>query len=513
MKRALVSTSDKTGLIQFLKPLVEKGLEIVSTGGTLSYLRENKINATDVSDITGFPEVLDGRVKTLHPHIHMGLLADSKKPAHLEQLKKHNVFAFDLVVGNLYPFESAALSSDIGLEELIEKIDIGGPSFLRASAKNYHSILVLCDPTDYSEIQNKILNNQITIADRKRMALKVFSLTSYYDALIVQKLSEDENISFNYLNLPLKKKYQLRYGENSQQQSVWYENPLSQSNLADAILHQGKELSYNNLLDLDAATGLVRLFTRPACVAVKHNNPCGVAEANTLQEAAQKAIQSDPKSIFGGIVAFNQVVDLECANEFKDIFLECIIAPKFTDRALEQLAKKKNLRVLSWSQLDISIDKDQFRSISGGLLRQEADTFQVKMNAWNFIGEKPNETILKDMVFAEKVCGYLKSNAIALVYKGQTVGLGMGQVNRVDAVQQALTRLDYFQKDYKIKKEEIVLSSDAFFPFADSIDLISKAGIRWIVQPGGSTKDPEVIDSVKNNKMNMALTHQRHFRH
>lgn len=512
MKRALVSVSDKSGLIEFLRPLVLNGLQIVSTGGTLQFLKQNEIAAVDISDVTGFPEVLDGRVKTLHPFVHMGLLADQYNPKHVEALKTHNVLAFDMVVGNLYPFEKVALNEESTFEHLIENIDIGGPSFLRSSAKNYRSVVVISDPADYKWVQEKIIANNITDVDRKKLALKVFSLTSYYDALISQKLAGDL-ADPQYLNLPLKKKFSLRYGENAHQNATWYENPLAAVSLSSAVIHQGKELSYNNLLDLDAAAGLVMQFEKPACVAVKHNNPCGAAQASTLAEAITKTIQSDPKSIFGGIIAFNKEVDLQTCENLKSIFLECLIAPSYSTEALELLKTKKNLRVLSWPDL---LKKNQQKPISikslfGGVLVQDQDQFVE--NDWKHFEKAPTAIIKDDMKFGEKVCGFLKSNSIALVSNGQTLGLGMGQVNRVDAVEQALSRLNEFKKTTAVNMENVVLISDAFFPFADSIEKIAEAGIKWILQPGGSTRDQEVIDSAKNNNINMTFSHQRHFRH
>ncbi len=509
--RALVSVSDKTGLLEFLKPLVFKGLEIVSTGGTLKYLLENQLPATDISSVTGFPEVLDGRVKTLHPFVHMGLLADKFNPSHVKQLEMHQVAAFDLVVGNLYPFEKTALNPDSTDAELIENIDIGGPSFLRSAAKNHSSVVVVCETSDYNWVQEKLLLSSMTIQDRKKLAIKVFSLTSYYDALIVQKLTSPSD-DLNYLNLPLKKKTKLRYGENSQQQAHWFENPLSHLNLTSAGFHQGKELSYNNILDLDAAASLVRHFKVPTCVAVKHNNPCAVAQASSIFLALEKTIQSDSKSIFGGILAFNKKFDEKCFDLIKDLFLECIIAPEFSSQALEVLKVKKNLRVLSWPQIaKLNAPTFQFKSVMGGLLQQSEDFFSAE--GWSGNQEPLTKQIESDMKFGEIICSYLKSNAIAIVYHGQTVGLGMGQVNRVDAVQQALQRYQDFKAKNPVQESDVVLVSDAFFPFADSIEVIAAQKIKWILQPGGSTRDSEVLLAVKNNKINMIMSHQRHFRH
>lgn len=512
MKRALVSVSDKTGLIDFLKPLYDLGLEIISTGGTLKFLTEAGLIVKDVSVVTGFPEVLDGRVKTLHPNIHMGLLARKELASHVEQMKTHRVDFFDFVIGNLYPFEKTALNESSSFEEQIENIDIGGPSFLRSAAKNFQNVIVVSDPQDYDWVLQKCLTDSMTLSDRKKLALKVFSLTSYYDALIVQKLSSEENLKESqYLNLPLKKKFNLRYGENSQQKATWYYNPLIEKNLAAAEILQGKELSYNNLLDLEASAGLVHEFKQPACVAVKHNNPCGVAIAKNIFEATQKAVNSDAKSVFGAILAFNETVDLQTVQFLQNIFLECLVAPDYTAEAIQFLLAKKNLRVLKWSQLKFDKKQIQYKSVSGGMLSQDEDFFSTEK--WSIIGKKPNEQIHNDMLFGEKVCAYLKSNAIALVHNGQTVGLGMGQVNRVDSVHLALQRMQAFCIENKIPTSDVVAVSDAFFPFADSVAVLQDAGIQWIFQPGGSVKDQDVIDFVKTNNMNMVLSGARHFKH
>jgi phosphoribosylaminoimidazolecarboxamide formyltransferase/IMP cyclohydrolase len=508
--RALVSTSDKNGLVEFLKPLVEQGLKIVSTGGTLSYLTENQIIAEEVTALTGFPEVLDGRVKTLHPNVHMGLLADRQNKQHLDQLNKFGVQAFDLVVGNLYPFENAAENKNASENELIENIDVGGPAFLRASAKNFRSVIVVCDPGDYDWLKEKILSDSVTLADRKKLAIKVFSLTSYYDALIVNRLADDSTNYLKYLNIPLKKKADLRYGENPHQMASWFENPLSTDSLSRADHLQGKELSYNNLLDLDAAFSLVQQFHEPACVVVKHNNPCGVACGDSIVQASHLAVQADPKSIFGGIVALNRTLDANCLNVFENIFLECIIAPSLSQDVKPIIQKKKNLRVLTLK--NFTNEKKFYKSVSGGCLIQTADI--VDTTNWKFFGKQPDETLLKSLRFAEVVAAALKSNAIAIVHKTQTVGLGMGQVNRVDAVTQAVERMHNFSKssghfDYS----RVVLASDAFFPFPDSIEVIAKSGIQWILQPGGSIQDEKVILAAKKYGINMVLTQQRHFRH
>ena len=505
--RVLVSTSDKSGLIEFLKPLPD--LKLVSTGGTFEFLKKANFDVVDVASVTKFPEVLDGRVKTLHPSIHMGLLADKFNPEHMQQLSSHGVEAFDMVIGNLYPFEQTAVSASATFEELIENIDIGGPSFLRAAAKNFQSVVVVCSPQDYTWLQAKLLKGAVSLEDRKRLALKVFSLTSYYDALIVDKLCENKS-DLEFLNLPLRRKSQLRYGENAHQQAAWFINPLQSGGLNSALIHQGKELSYNNILDLDAALNLVMQLTSPACVAVKHNNPCGSAVSLNLFSAAQKAIQSDPKSIFGGIVAFNRVVDLETCKLFNDIFLECLVAPGFTDESLIWLSSKKNLRVLSLPQ-EATQAGSSYKSVSGGMLQQDSDSF---LSAdWKFLGLTPTKDMLETMHFGEMVAGALKSNAIAIVGGGHTVGLGMGQVNRVDAVKHAIERMNDYRQSNNISLSDLVLVSDAFFPFADSIELIAKTGIKWIVQPGGSVQDQNVFEAARKNDINMVITNRRHFKH
>lgn len=509
--RALVSTSDKTGLIEFLSPLMDLGLELVSTGGTYDFLKKNNFNVVEVSEVTKFPEVLDGRVKTLHPAIHMGILADKENSQHMMQLKEHNVRAFDIVIGNLYPFEKTAQNVHASFEELIENIDIGGPSFLRASAKNYRSVIVLASPQDYQWVQKKILSKTLTDNDKKRLALKVFSLTAYYDSLIVDKLSDNSD-ELEFLNLPLRKKMSLRYGENSHQKADWYSNPLAAASLADAEIHQGKELSYNNLLDLDAAINLVKLFDSPACVAVKHNNPCGAATAFDVFTAARNTINADPKSIFGGVVAFNKPLDLKTCEQFKDIFLECLIAPGYNAESLQYLAGKKNLRILTLKSMNSSVGKSRnFKSIAGGALLQQEDSFSTI--DWNFLGQQPKDYMLNEMVFGEKVAAALKSNAIAIVAGGQTLGLGMGQVNRVDAVRHALDRMLEYKSRNEIDIGSVILISDAFFPFPDSIELIAGYGIKWIVQPGGSVQDEKVFAAAKAHGINMVITNRRHFKH
>jgi phosphoribosylaminoimidazolecarboxamide formyltransferase/IMP cyclohydrolase len=504
-KRALVSVSNKSGLVEFLKPLASNGLEIVSTGGTAEYLRQAGMKVTDVSQVTEFPEVLDGRVKTLNPRIHMGLLGRPDEPKHVQTMKEHSVQFFDLVVVNLYPFEEAFHSGKQG-RELIEKIDVGGPSMLRAAAKNFEFITVLVDPSDYGKVVNEGKNLEF----RKHLASKVFAHLSAYDSLIAQALG-----SSNVRTWAAEEVQTLRYGENPHQQATWYRRRDTKHGLQNAQILQGKELSYNNLLDLDAAMALCCRFTQPAVVAVKHNNPCGVAQELTsgvaqekdILQATVKAMTSDPVSVFGGIVAVNRPVTAAVAEELNKVFLECVIAPDFDDAAMKVFEKKKNLRLLKLNPFTYT-QKEELRGVLGGFLTQTTDQGSSDPSAWKFIGKTPNDSIKSDLEFGEKVCAALKSNAIAVVGQGQTFGLGMGQVNRVDAVRQALERYQKFHAG-----KEAVLISDAFFPFSDSIDEIAKAGIKWVLQPGGSMRDEEVFKRSEELGVNLVVTGQRHFKH
>ncbi|MBX3032503.1 MAG: bifunctional phosphoribosylaminoimidazolecarboxamide formyltransferase/IMP cyclohydrolase [Bdellovibrionaceae bacterium] len=502
--RALISVSDKTGLVELLTPLVREGLQIISTGGTAKFLRDKGFAVQDVSEVTGFPEVMDGRVKTLHPNVHMALLGRRDVAEHQQTMSRFGVQSFDLVVVNLYPFEEAARSK-ASMPELIEKIDIGGPSMLRSAAKNHAQLAVLCDPADYQWF----LDNRLdwTEAKGRQLAAKVYAHTSVYDALIARELGY-EGPALHPGGGKLVQS--LRYGENPHQAAGWYRWPSDTQGLAGARILQGKELSYNNLLDLDAAVALVKEFTSPGVVAVKHNNPCGAAVADRLIDAANAALTADPVSVFGGIVALNREVTAAEAEKLNAVFLECVVAPSFSEEALGVFTKKKNLRLLAWPEMMNFHRGADLRSIAGGFLVQSPDRFRAA-SEWKFEGEKPDESRLRDLVFGERVGAALKSNAIALVANGRTVGLGMGQVNRVDAVEQALKRM----KDHhpQIDRNSVSLISDAFFPFPDSVELAAREGIRWILQPGGSIKDEDVLAAAKRLGVNMVLTGERHFRH
>jgi phosphoribosylaminoimidazolecarboxamide formyltransferase/IMP cyclohydrolase len=507
-KNALVSVSDKTGLVEFLKPHVASGLRVVSTGGTLKHLRENGIHAIDISEQTGFPEVMDGRVKTLHPRVHMAILSRAGVEEDSALLAKEGLDPFDLVIVNLYPFEQARARGVRG-HELIEFIDIGGPSLLRAAAKNHDRLAVVCQPSDYQWIAGK---RELTLQDRQRLAASVFRHTSSYDDLIAKSLNAEAS---DYpLTLSGTRVSELRYGENPQQKAWWMKDPAASGGLHDAVILHGKPLSYNNILDLDSACATVQFFSEPSAVAVKHNNPCGVGTASSIGSAVERAIAADPVSVFGGIIAVNRVVDAVAAEAMSKIFLECIIAPGFSPEALERLKKKKDLRLLEWGVLtsprDAGLDY-QFRSVTGGYLVQTADSVSDFSADWRVIGDEPNDEVKRDLMLAWKVCAMLKSNAIAIAGEGRTLGLGMGQVNRVDAVEQAIARARTHHSGKSL--DAACLASDAFFPFADSIDKAADAGLRWIIQPGGSIRDEDVFAKAKERGVNLILTGRRHFRH
>lgn len=506
-KNALVSVSDKSGLVEFLKPLVADGLRVVSTGGTLKHLRENGIPAIEISEQTGFPEVMDGRVKTLHPRVHMALLSRDGVEEDASLLRKEGLEPFDLLVVNLYPFEAARAKGLVG-NELIEFIDIGGPSMLRSAAKNHQRLTVVTDPRDYQWIQAKA--TAPTLEERRALAAKVFSHTSQYDDLIARTLSPDVEA---WNNLTGRLVTELRYGENPHQKASWYRDPMAKSGLHDAEILHGKPLSYNNLLDLDAACSAVTEFRSPAAVAVKHNNPCGVGTDRDLAGAVRRGIAADPVSVFGGIIALNRQVDFAAAEAMASIFLECVVAPDFTPEALTRLKVKKDLRILKWSGLSDHQPVRQFKTIAGGYLMQSADRTSDWSESWKIVSAKASteltSTLKADLLLAWKVCAHLRSNAIAIASEGQTVGLGMGQVNRVDAVEQAIGRM----KKHQPNCVNPVLASDAFFPFADSMEKIAEAGIRFVIQPGGSIRDEEVLSRAQALGITTVLTGTRHFRH
>ena len=499
-KNALVSVSDKTGLAEFLGPLMKSGMRVVSSGGTAKYLEDHGLAVTKVSEQTGFPEVMGGRVKTLHPKIHMPLLYRSFMDEDKEVLQQYDLEPFDLVVVNLYPF-ARGLAEKKNQQQMVELIDIGGPTLLRAAAKNFSSICVVSDPEDYQRVGQE---DAVTDELRRELAGKVFRHVSGYDSKIADYLTGN-----NGHGLAGEPVAQLRYGENPQQDGFWYQS--QPQGLHSAKILQGKPLSYNNLVDLDGACRTLAQFSETTVVSVKHNNPCGIAQGQNIAEATQRSLKADPVSVFGGIIAANREVDEESAQALTALFLECVIAPSYSEKALKVLANKKNLRLLQWEDLlnPQPTSENYCRSILGGYLVQTADSLQLEKDKWDFLGHNVDEQTFKNLKFAWKACASLKSNAIAICSGTQTIGLGMGQVNRVDAVKQAVLRARDFHGDCK----NWVLASDAFFPFADSIEIAAEAGVQWVVQPGGSIRDDEVRAAAEKHKIKMAFTGQRHFLH
>lgn len=499
-KKALISVSDKTKIIEFAKGLIERNYEIISTGGTYKELLNAGLEVKQVSEITGFPEIMDGRVKTLHPNIHGGILANRSIPEHLEALNKHNIQTIDLVCVNLYPFKETISKAECTEELAIENIDIGGPTMLRSSAKNFKDVLVAVDPNDYELILEKITKKEDDYNFRKYLAVKVFNHTAAYDRQIVNYF-EDKNIELNYTD-----KQTLRYGENPQQKAYFYKEKNAGTNtIAGAKQIHGKELSYNNIRDADAALEVVKEFTEPTAVAIKHINPCGVGVGKNILEAYKNAYEADSVSIFGGIVALNREVTRELAEELNKIFLEVVIAPTYTKEALEILKTKANIRLLV-CDVKKSEENMQYVSVSGGLLAQTTDLKTLQDAELKFVtNRKPTAEEKKAFDLAWKVVKHVKSNAIVLANDKQTVGIGAGQMNRVGSAKIALEKM----KDSK----GVVLASDGFFPMSDTVELAAKYGIKAIIQPGGSIKDNDSIEAANSKDIAMVLTGIRHFKH
>lgn len=520
VQRALISVSDKQGVVEFSRGLAEMGVEIVSTGGTASLLRQNKIAVKDVSEITGFPEMMDGRVKTLHPKVHGGILALRDNPEHVTQMKNHGISPVDLVVVNLYPFE-ATVKRGAPFAEIVEQIDIGGPSMVRAAAKNFGHVGVVIDPLDYEKTLSE-LRAKGELSDETRFALarKAFRHTAHYDGAISNYLDsldgERKPTPFGRtLNFQFTKIQDLRYGENPHQGGAFYSSGESRGpSIARAKQIQGKELSFNNILDADAALRVVLEFSQTATVVIKHNNPCGVAlSQKSLADSFRKARASDPVSIFGGVIAFNRPVDDETANELKDIFLEIVLAPRFTEEAKKVLSSVKRLLNIRLLELDLGEGNGagyDLRRVRGGLLVQDWDTGSVDVRACKVVTErKPTEEELEAMDFGWRVCRHVKSNAIVFSSPDQLLGIGAGQMSRVDSSKLAVMRAQTHGLDLRGS----VVASDAFFPFRDGVDEVAKAGAKAVIQPGGSIKDSEVIAAANENGMAMVFTGMRHFRH
>ncbi|MGG5316042.1 bifunctional phosphoribosylaminoimidazolecarboxamide formyltransferase/IMP cyclohydrolase [Enterococcus sp. AZ072] len=511
MRRALISVSDKTGIVEFTKGLVEQGIEVISTGGTKKVLDEAGIATLAIDEVTGFPEMMDGRVKTLHPKIHGGLLGRRDVVEHMSAMKKHDIQPIDFICVNLYPFKETISRSNVTEEEAIENIDIGGPSMLRSAAKNFNAVTVVVDPKDYEVVLSELKEEQkTTLETRKRLAAKVFRHTAAYDALIAEYLTKAvEETKPEKLILTYDLKQTLRYGENSHQNAAFYQSALPVSfSIASAKQLHGKELSYNNIKDADAALRIIREFEEPTVVALKHMNPCGIGSGRTIAEAYQFAYEADPKSIFGGILIANRPIDLKTAEEMHKLFLEIIVAPAFDQEAFDLLASKKNLRLM---QLDFDQIKENYSpetvSVLGGLLVQDQDLVTETPDTWEIATDrKPTEEELKALSFAWKAVKHVKSNAIVVANEHQTVGIGAGQMNRVGSVEIALEQA-------KEKMDGAVLASDAYFPMDDSVEYAAQHGIKAIVQPGGSIRDKDSIAMANKYGVAMVFTGGRHFRH
>ncbi len=537
MKRALISVSNKDGIVDFARGIENLGYDIISTGGTFRTIREAGIKVTQVAEVTGFPEILNGRVKTLHPKIHGGILA-RRTPEHMQQLSENQIDTIDIVVVNLYPFRETISKPDVTLPEAIENIDIGGPSMVRSAAKNYEDVIIIVEPDDYRAVLEELKNKgNISRENRLKLALKAFSHTASYDSMISSYLSQaavkqkDQYATPDFFGPFLKeiedelneeepqpdmlfperftitgtRVYELRYGENPHQKACFYTSDTKETGLPGAIQLNGKELSYNNIIDTQAAWALAREFTKPACVIVKHTNPCGTGVAARLDEAYDKAFAGDPVSAYGGIIAFNRAVDLVTAQKAAGPFMEVIIAPGYDEDALECLKAKPNLRLL---ELPITGgDRLQVKSVDGGFVVQESDTIELDLNNLKVVTETaPTKNQLEEMVLAWKVVGHVKSNAIVIAKDDMIIGVGAGQMNRVGSAAIAL-------ENGKEKCEGAVMASDAFFPFKDTVEIAAQYGIKAIIQPGGSIRDQESIDECNKNGIAMVFTGTRHFKH
>ncbi|WP_395338652.1 bifunctional phosphoribosylaminoimidazolecarboxamide formyltransferase/IMP cyclohydrolase [Ningiella sp. W23] len=534
IERALLSVSDKTGIVEFAQKLAHMNVEILSTGGTASLLRQADIAVKDVSEHTGHPEIMDGRVKTLHPKVHGGILG--RRDIDQRVMEKHEIAPIDLVVVNLYPFAKTVAKDDCSLEDAVENIDIGGPTMVRAAAKNHKDVLIAVDPKDYDSIVEELAQNNksIAFATRFDLALKAFEHTAQYDGMIADYLgkqlnkmqheadsastneddSEQDYSAFpRTINVQMQKKQDLRYGENSHQDAAFYvEHEVQEASVASAKQLQGKALSFNNIADTDAALECVKEFDQPACVIVKHANPCGVAIADTISEAYERAYQTDPTSAFGGIIAFNRELDAKTAESIiSRQFVEVIIAPTVAEDAKQVLAAKQNVRLLEcgdWrGQLTEGYD---FKRVNGGLLVQERDFGMVELDDLKVVSKRaPTQAQLDDLLFTWKVAKYVKSNAIVYSKGGQTIGVGAGQMSRVYSAKIAGIKA----ADENLRIEGCVMASDAFFPFRDGIDAAAKAGIKAVIQPGGSMRDNEVIAAADEHDIAMVFTGMRHFKH
>jgi phosphoribosylaminoimidazolecarboxamide formyltransferase/IMP cyclohydrolase len=519
IKRALISVSDKTGVADFARALTARGVEILSTGGTAYLLASNGVAVVEVSDVTGFPEMLDGRVKTLHPHVHGGVLARRDDDAHMRALRDHNIAPIDLVVVNLYPFEQTVAQPSCDFATAIENIDIGGPTLLRAAAKNHESVTVIVDATDYETVLAEMgaHDNAVSDATRFRLAVKAFEHTARYDGAIANYLgaldADKKRGDFPHtFNCQFVRALALRYGENQHQRAVFYtEHSPPNGTIAAARQLQGKELSFNNIADTDAALECVKTFEKAACVIVKHANPCGVAVAESIGTAYERAFATDPVSAYGGIIAFNRALDADTAKAIIDRqFVEVIIAPQIDPAAQAVLKTRANVRALTCGQWGSPAPSWDYKRVTGGLLVQDADLAVVRQQDLKVVTKRaPSESEVRDLLFAWRVVKFVKSNAIVYCKENRTIGVGAGQMSRVYSARIAAIKA----KDAGLEVQGSVMASDAFFPFRDGLDQAAEAGITAVIQPGGSMRDKEVIDAANEHNIAMVFTGVRHFRH
>ncbi|MBN1823231.1 MAG: bifunctional phosphoribosylaminoimidazolecarboxamide formyltransferase/IMP cyclohydrolase [Endomicrobiales bacterium] len=521
LKRALISVSDKTGITEFAKELASLGIEIVSSGGTSRTLSENGVPCREISEITGFPEILDGRVKTLNPKVHGGILSVRDNKDHEEELKKHGIEPIDIVAVNLYPFEKTAekhakTKGGKVHEDVIENIDIGGVALIRAAAKNFNDVLVVCDSSDYKKVTAALKSGDVPYEFRAELAAKAFRHTAYYDSVISGYLSREKFPS--QFSLAMSRTASLRYGENPHQGAALYATPShdSRPKIVQAGQKQGKELSYNNYLDMDSALNLVLEFERPACVIMKHNNPCGCAEGADLKEAYLKALACDPVSAYGGVISVNREVDEKLASEIVKVFTECLVSPSYAQGAMDIFAAKKNMRLLELPHIaKYRPGEDEIaelRMISGGMLVQDKD-LKLLEEMRPVTKAVPDESLRESLEFAMKVCKNVKSNAIILARGTQTAGVGAGQMSRIDALKIASQKMSEAKFSEDTLRLPLVLASDAFFPFPDVVNEAAKLGVKAIIQPGGSIRDKESIEAADANGIAMVFTSMRHFRH
>jgi phosphoribosylaminoimidazolecarboxamide formyltransferase/IMP cyclohydrolase len=520
IERAILSVTDKTGLVEFAGRLAAQGVELISTGGTARVLREAGLKVRDISDLTGFPEMLDGRVKTLHPKVHGGILHVRSNPAHVAAVKEHGILPIDMLVVNLYAFEKTAGKPGVHFEEIVENIDIGGPSMVRSAAKNFQDVAIVTSASDYDPIAGEMEQHagELSLKTKWRLAQIAFATTSAYDTAIANALAEisvddagkfditqmGQSASFpETLRLQFQKAFDLRYGENPHQKAALYGDG-SGKGVANGRQLQGKELSYNNIVDLQAAWDLAQEFSEPVCAIIKHTNPCGTAIGETLKQAYLRALECDPVSAFGGVIGVNGVIDGEAATEMAKLFVEAIAAPGFTPEAREAFAKKKNLRLVEITELK---QKWVLKNVSGGVLVQENDVRPLTEADLKVVSKRPpTAEEMRTLLFAWKVCRHVKSNAILYARDGQSVGVGAGQMSRVDSARIGAEKA-------VLPLSGTVAASDAFFPFPDGVEVIAKAGATAIIQPGGSVRDQEVIDTADRLNLAMVVTGVRHFRH